>query len=305
MGRKEAQVSCRWDYIFCHQVTLSFTVISLVINKSSVLIIGYTLQVAKIGVVISTSNYQAYYPIYELAPYRLACVVGGLTVAFIWTLFPYPISEHSEIRKDIGAGLFSLANFYAIVHETVGSRVRGDEGDPNDKSSPGRRLEKVRLDVYAKQIQLHQNLKVNSGFHTWSISVGGKFPIALYDALIAELENVLNWTALISFASNAFSTTDDHEGDWQTVFRHLLGGVQTTSNDITSRLCILSNSISNGTPLPPYMKPLEPYGLLTTIQSIDKNILSINHIAEPGYAAFAVMQIASRTLIYDLNRLTE
>lgn len=38
---------------------------------------------------------------------------------------------------------------------------------------------------------------------------------------------------------------------------------------------------------------------------INKEILSINHIAQPGYAAFAVMQIASRSLIYDLNKLTE
>jgi len=53
------------------------------------------------------------------------------------------------------------------------------------------------------------------------------------------------------------------------------------------------------------MKPLEPYALLTDLQSIDKDILGINHIAEPGYAAFAVMQIATRSLVYNLNKLTD
>lgn len=284
-----------------------YVVVGIISAITTVLIIGYELQVQKIGVVLSTSNYQAYYPIYLLAPYRLACVAGGLFVAFIWTVFPFPISEHSEIRKDLGAGLFALANFYAIVHETVGSRVRGDEGNPDDKSSPGRQLEKARLDVFAKEVLLLQNLKVNSGFQTWQISIGGKFPTAQYDALTAEMENVLSWTALISYASTAFSLVRDdvHDDGWQADFRRLLGSVQTTSHDITSRLCILSNSISNGTPLPPYMKPLEPYGLLKTLQAVDKDILGVSHIAEPGYAAFAVMQIASRSLIFDLNRLTE
>jgi len=280
-------------------------VVGIISAVTSVLIIGYELQVEKIGVVLSTSNYQAYYPIYVLAPYRLACVAGGLFVAFIWTIFPYPISEHSEIRKDLGAGLFSLANFYAIVHETVGARIRGDEGDPADKCSPGRRLEKARLDVYGRQVQLVQNLKVNSGFQKWSVSVGGKFPHEVYAALIAETENVLNWAALISFASSAFIMDSVESTSWQADFRRLLGSVSTTSHDVTSRLCILSNSLSNGIPLPPYMKPLEPYALLMDLQNIDKDILGISHIAEPGYAAFAVMQIATRSLVYDLNKLTE
>lgn len=282
-----------------------YVVVGIISAVTSVLIIGYELQVKKIGVVLSESNYQGYYPVYILAPYRLACVSGGLLVAFIWTFFPYPVSEHSEIRKDLGAGLFSLANYYAIVHETVGARVRGEEGDLEDKTSPGRRLEKARLQVYAQQVQLVQNLKVNSGFGNWQINIGGKFPKELYGKLIVQTENLLNWTALISYASNAFSPDKVGDNAWQDDFRQLLGSIQTTSHDITSRLCILSSSISNGTPLPPYMKPLEPYGLLSSLQAVDKDILGVSHIAEPGYAAFAVMQIASRSLIHDLNKLTE
>ncbi|KAJ8125782.1 hypothetical protein O1611_g7856 [Lasiodiplodia mahajangana] len=57
---------------------------------TQVLIIGYELQVLKIGVALSESNGQPYYPIYELAPYRLATVAGGCLVAFVWTIFPSP-----------------------------------------------------------------------------------------------------------------------------------------------------------------------------------------------------------------------
>ena len=50
------------------------------------LIIGYELQVRKIGIQKATSNGQAYYPVYELGPIRLATVMGGLFLAWIWTI---------------------------------------------------------------------------------------------------------------------------------------------------------------------------------------------------------------------------
>lgn len=62
-----------------------FVVIWLICIVTQVLIIGYELQVKKIGVLASSSTGQPYYPTYELAPYRLACVAGGSFVAFIWT----------------------------------------------------------------------------------------------------------------------------------------------------------------------------------------------------------------------------
>ena len=62
-----------------HPVTPSIILTGL----SQVLIIGYELQVKKLGIRISESNGQPAYPTYELAPYRLATVTGGLFVAFI------------------------------------------------------------------------------------------------------------------------------------------------------------------------------------------------------------------------------
>jgi hypothetical protein len=285
-----------------------FIVVGIISSVTSVLIIGYELQVDKIGVVLSETNFQLYYPLYELAPYRLACVAGGLLVAFIWTIFPYPISENSELRKDLGSIVYSLAGHYAIVHETVRSRVRGDEGDPNNKNSPGRRLEKARLDTFAREILLLQTLKANVGFQTWQLEIGGKFPKKNYLDLIAEAEELLMWMNLIAFSSKSFALTTSPESDsrdeWQIDFVRLLSTVETTSEQVSSRLALLSNAISNATPLPPYLQPLEPFNLDDKLRMMDKEILSINHVKQPGYAAFAVMQIASRSVIYELNKLT-
>lgn len=155
---------------------------------TTTLITGYELEVRKIGRAAATSNGQKYLPIYLIGPYRLATVTGGLLVAFIWTIFPYPISEHSILRQSLGGALYLLANYYSIIHETVQARVRNDEGDPDDKQSPGHRLSKMRLKVFAKQIQLLTSLKTYSSFVKWEIPIGGKFPKKQYDALIASTE---------------------------------------------------------------------------------------------------------------------
>ena len=87
-----------------------------------VLILGYELEVRKIGVAAIASNGQLYYPLYLLAPYRLATVVGGCFVGFIWLYFPYPINARSELRKDLGASLYLLASM--LKFETAGNYLR-------------------------------------------------------------------------------------------------------------------------------------------------------------------------------------
>ena len=63
--------------------------------------------------------------------------------------------------------------------------------------------------------------------------------------------------------------------------------------------------MTNGNPLPPYLKPPRSYKLSQRLEEMDPNILSLSHIAEPGYSAFAVMQIASSLVSDDLGKLIE
>lgn len=137
---------------------------------------------------VATSNGQPYYPVYLLAPYRLACVSGGMFVAFFWTFFPYPLTARSQLRKDLGVSLYLLANFYSIVHTTVGLRIKGTEGDLESKHSPGRRLEKARREVYVKELALLAGLRQHSAFTAWEPTFGGKFPRAQYDIIIQETQ---------------------------------------------------------------------------------------------------------------------
>lgn len=148
------------------------------------LIVGYALQVRKVGLAISESNGQVYHPLYELAPYRLAAVGTGVAVACFFTYFPSVITARSQLRKDLGSCIYLMAHYYSSVYTTVSMRVRGIEGDLRDKNSPGRILDKARERIFAKELILLQGMKHHCAFTAWEPSFGGRFPRESYDKLI-------------------------------------------------------------------------------------------------------------------------
>lgn len=113
--------------------------------------------------------------------------------------------------------------------------------------------------------------------------------------------------SLISYASNILSNNNDaddpNQASWLKTFSQLVQSIELTSHEITSTLALLAASVSNGNPLPPYLKAPEPYRLSAKLEALDPDILSVSHIAEPGYAAFAVMQVASRLVSDDMEKL--
>ncbi|KAF2794293.1 hypothetical protein K505DRAFT_304300 [Melanomma pulvis-pyrius CBS 109.77] len=288
---------------------IDLVIVGLISVVTATMIVGYELEVRKIGRQLATSNGQPYYKIHLLGPYRLATVVGGLAVAFFWTFFPYPVSEHSALRQKLGGALYLSANYYSIMHETVMARIRGDEGDPSDALSPASQLTKARNKVFAKQMLTLQGLKMHSEMVKWEFPLGGKFPQGEYDIIIQCVSNIVNYTALIGYASNTFTQTalegenDKSSAQWFRDFKRIISSADITSHEITSLLSLLSSSITNGQPLPPYLVAPQSYKLATRMKAVDRDILSIRHIAEPGYAAFAVMQISTRCIHMEIEKL--
>jgi hypothetical protein len=179
-----------WFFIFLEMYFFikfpRFISIFLVCIITQVLIIGYELQVRKIGIAAATAAGQPYYPTYELAPYRLACVAGGSFIAFIWTIFPYPLSDRSWMRKDLGSTLYLLANYYSVVHSTVRARLHDTEGDMEMKTSPGRQLEKARHKIFGKLMLLLPSLKQHAEWQKWELTIGGKFPRVCFQSSIVR-----------------------------------------------------------------------------------------------------------------------
>ena len=113
--------------------------------------------------------------------------------------------------------------------------------------------------------------------------------------------------ALVSYASNTFvEGTDPYtssDSKWAADFKRLMSSATFTSHELTSMLVLLSNSITSGNPLPPYLRVPRSYGLTQRLEELDKDILSVKHINEPGYAAFAVVQISTTCVVSEIERL--
>ncbi len=275
-----------------------------------VLIVGYQLQVRKVGIEVATSNGQAYYPLWQLGLIRLATVTGGLAVAWIWTIFPYPVTEHSQVRKNLAGSLYLVASYYSCVHETVQVRLRGAEGDMTSKESPGRQLEKQRQKIFSKCFTLLSGLRAQAGFVKYDIPIGGKWPRAQYAEILQQLQSTLNYISLISVASSTFTKLQGQSvqgsgSEWLRNFKKIIGEAKLTSHSVTTLLCLLSAAVSAGNPLPPYLQMPEPFQLTERLDQIDTDILSVRHIAEPGYASFAVIQLATKCLVEDIEKLLE
>jgi hypothetical protein len=113
----------------------------------------------------------------------------------------------------------------------------------------------------------------------------------------------------MAYASKTFSSSHDREdgetgySQWVRDFSASLKSTAHKSHEITSLLSLLSSSLTNGQPLPPYLRAPKPFQLAREINDIDPDILSISHLTEPGYAAFAVMQVASTIIIDSMESI--
>ncbi|KAM3418373.1 hypothetical protein BST61_g4370 [Cercospora zeina] len=310
-------------YILLKQKTLLLA--GIISAVTAILIIGYELQSRVLGIKASEASGQPFYKTYLLAPYRLATVCGGLSVAYIWTIFPYPVSESTELRKDIGAALYMLANLNSIVNELVRARIQNIAGEETTKGTRAFHLEKARNLVFTKLLTLLTTLEQNSAFSKFQLRVGGRFPREEYIGLIASIQRVLQYITLISYASRSFtspssssssSTTTTNPTPWSHSFRHHLTSLTTTnSHKLTSLLSLLSSSITDARALPPYLDfPSQqqshhaksaPHQKFTmeTLDREEEGILSIRHIEEPEYGAFAVMQICAGCVDDDVRKI--
>jgi hypothetical protein len=132
-----------------------------------------------------------HYPIYLFAAYRLAAVCVGCAIAFIWTIFPFPTTAGSKMRKSLGRALFTLANYYSCTSTSIRVWIHQEQGDVNDKSSPGYRLDRARRVLFSEEMALLSSLKANSEFTAYELALGGRFPRKTYDSIRSGMQTIL------------------------------------------------------------------------------------------------------------------
>ncbi|KIH87754.1 hypothetical protein SPBR_04559 [Sporothrix brasiliensis 5110] len=266
-----------WLFIFCEYYFFlkypRFIAASMITIITQVLIIGYELQVRKIGLAKAESTGQRFYPVYELAPYRLGTVAGGSLVAFFWTIFPKPTTDRAWLRRDLSATLYLLANYFSVINETLKSTMHETGGNPDVPGTPAHRLLKVRQKLFSKLMLLLPSLQQHSSWQKWEPSIGGAFPRAAYEDIILRSGRILNYLTLISYTvtwrpRHVPGLVDDA---WLTALSELIRSIGPTHYTILSTLALLSNALLSGQSLPPYIPLPRPYELTRRLLTLKKS----------------------------------
>lgn len=235
--------------------------------------------------------------IYELAPYRLAIVAAGCIVAFVWTIFPSPLTDRTWLRRDLAATLYLLANYFSVINETLKSKLKGTGGDRNVKGTPAHHLAKHRVRLFGKLMMLLPSLKQHADFQRWEPTIGGKFPRELYEDIIQRASRINSYLTLLSYTiggggkgtagmtitdsldtATAASKTNLASGTrifdeanscgWRDALAVLLANISPTQHSIICTLTLLSNALQSGHSIPPHLKVPRPYELTRQLEAL-------------------------------------
>lgn len=252
---------------------------------TQVLILGYELQTDLLGISASESSGQPYYPLYTLAPYRLATVAAGAFVAFFWTVFPSPFSDRTWLRKDLSAVLYLLANYSSVVHTTMKATMRGTVGDMEIPGTPAHSLFKVRRKLFGKLTMLLPSLQMHANFQKFEPTLGGKFPEEQYQDIIVRSTRIMNYCTLMSYVLTYLAPkgpTESSDKDWMHALGEVFEDVSPVHNQILSTLTLLSNCLLSGQSLPPYMPLPKPYEMTRHLLSMRADGSPMKHAHRGG-----------------------
>ncbi|PVH88337.1 hypothetical protein DL98DRAFT_478193 [Cadophora sp. DSE1049] len=269
-----------------------------------VLVIGYELQVRVIGLEAATATGQPFYPTYKLAPYRLLTVGAGVVVAYIFTIFPVPITEASVLRRDLGGSLFILAKYLSSVTATVDLRLSDEGGDVGLLSSPRRKLEKLMKKSLEKEVVLLNSMRQNIDYLPYDIKVGGEFPTRTYTALVEEVQNVTTYLTIIAYASESFPAAHS-KSPWLAQFASQRDSSDHESHKVTTLLALLSASLKNGQSLPPYLQTPTGFRISDELLGDGGSLLDLRNVNEPGFRSIAVIEVAQRCVVGCTQRIVK
>ncbi|KAB5515666.1 hypothetical protein GE09DRAFT_979456 [Coniochaeta sp. 2T2.1] len=311
-----------WLFIFIEYYFFKFPQLIpavMITVTTQIVIIGYELQVRRLGEAVATKTGQPYYPTYLLAPYRLAVVAGGTLVAFFWTVFPCPLTDRSWLRLDLSATTYLTAS------------------DFHWETSAAHRLAEARRGTFSKVMRRIYSVESHLKWQRWEPTIGGRFPVETYREIMVRSEHILGYLTLLSYAlthpprthvaekdpdneqtddqaagpSDADIDTQDNR--WWGALANALRGVEPTYHAVLLTLTLLSNSLLSGLSLPPIT------GRLVEVpkdghnsssghgkpgpNAVDISILDARNRNLRGYAEFVVIQACGTLVSHEVQGL--
>jgi hypothetical protein len=318
-------------YFFAKYPRFFHAVIICIVTQ--VVVLGYELDVLLIGPEAQQTSDQPFYPYvplstlltllwkgslgqlttsyrtYLLAQYRLACVAGGCFVAFIWTIFPFPLTDRTWLRRELSAALYHLASQFAIISSAIKFNVRGDAGDITKPGTPAHLLYKADSRTSTTTAMLLVSSTQHADWEKWEPTIGGKFPRETYEEIIRRCKSISAYMSLTSYilmrpayhhhhhqhqrpgssatVPRTLHSRDrrpsiwSHSAEWLSALGTVLDSLEPAHHTIMSTLTLLSHALLSGQRLPPFLPLPRPY-------DITRQLMRLRH------AAAAVAAVSSR-----------
>jgi uncharacterized membrane protein YgaE (UPF0421/DUF939 family) len=128
--------------------------------------------------------------VYELAPYRILVMFIGVVLAFIFTMFPFPVTSRYILRQDT-AHLFHLLS--SLFHLT---QARMRLVITTDSAKESQVIRKQLLKTAFKCIAIQQRCKENLTYTSWEPNLHHRFPVNIYAELLNAMQRYRQRNAL-------------------------------------------------------------------------------------------------------------
>ncbi|RDW64418.1 MFS transporter [Aspergillus mulundensis] len=266
-----------------------------------VAVIGIALQSQKLGHETVVASGQADYPVYLSAPYRLLNVLAGSFIAYVWTVFPYPITDRGLLGEKLGDVLCLLAQYQDCAHSITSLKLRGGRGKGDDaalafRSSPGGTLDGAQQRLFQRIMTLIPPLRMHALFQKFDLPIGGEYPVSKYTAIMQEATSIMNSINLLIHSSTSWPPLPQSPAT-----STVLDSVSTHSHQMTSALLILSASVKHGTPLPPYFQAPPAVDFSPLWQELPVSLDALSGEKEKSEAAAVHRACAMMQMVSDMS----
>src|ERR1700685_1376422 len=86
-----------------------------------------------------------YLPVYKLGPFRILVTFIGVVLAFIFTVFPYPVTSRDLLRHNVAQQFHLLSKMYSLTQARMNAAV-------SSNAAAIKRLKKPMAEVSLKSI---------------------------------------------------------------------------------------------------------------------------------------------------------
>ncbi|KAL7273891.1 hypothetical protein RUND412_003221, partial [Rhizina undulata] len=102
------------------QITLTGLITEIMIMFS------YEVQVRKLGPVHSAASGQPVLEIDHIGPQCLLLTLAGVVIAYIFTIFPFPVTTRCLIRRSVSTSLHVMSQTYTSATTPLHARLHAD-----------------------------------------------------------------------------------------------------------------------------------------------------------------------------------